>query len=328
MDNMDDTKLKTADDVSHVFTGGGDDTVQPFQLDSSSLRGRAVRLGPMLDEILSAHDYPNPIAHLVAEAMVAALLLSSMLKYKGIFTLQTSGDGPVKMLVADVTSDGKVRACASYDPERLQHAREQLSALKATESSENHLAQYLGKGHIALTVDQGPDIERYQALVELKGSSMTDCVQHYFQQSKQMGSGIKMSVGQRDGQWRAGAIMLQKTDEDDAYSEAGTGNINEDDWRRAMILLDTCTDGELLAPILHSNELLLRLFHEEGVRVYDPVSIEKSCRCDADKVEAILRGMTDEELEYMADEGGISMRCEFCSHDYVFALSDIQSKIN
>ena len=109
--------------------------VQPFQLEVSSLGGRAVRLNGALDEILTPHDYPDPVAHLVGETIAAALLLSSMIKYDGIFTLQTSGDGPVQMLVADVTSDGDVRGCASFDEERLQKAREQLSALKTSESA-------------------------------------------------------------------------------------------------------------------------------------------------------------------------------------------------
>ena len=147
-------------DASRVFEVADDDVVQGFQLDTSSLRGRAVRLGSVLNDILEPHAYPNPVAHLVAETVTLALLLSSMLKYEGVFTLQIKGDGPVDLVVADVTSAGEVRACAHFDDERLEQARQQLAGLKATESSRNHLAQYLGKGYIAFTVEQGEPVER------------------------------------------------------------------------------------------------------------------------------------------------------------------------
>ena len=309
------------------FETADDNVVQTFQLEVSNLRGRAVRLGSILDDILGPHDYPHPVAHLVAETITTALLLSSMLKYDGIFTLQASGDGPIKMLVADVTSGGEVRGCASFDEERLQHAREQLSALKTVESSQNHLAQYLGKGYIAFTVDQGGKTDRYQGIVDLKGSSLVDCVQHYFTQSEQIGTGVKMSAGLRDGKWRAGAVMLQHMPEDERNAQAGAGNIEEDDWRRAMILLDTCTDDELLAPDMHSNLLLMKLFHEEGVRVFEPQAVQKGCRCDSKKVERIILGMSQDDLDYMADGMEVSMRCEFCSREFVFDLKEIQRKI-
>lgn len=297
-----------------------DNVIQTFQLESSSLRGRVVRLGSVLDEILGAHDYPDTVAHLVAETVTLALLLSSMLKYEGIFTLQTKGDGPVGMLVADVTSGGDVRGCASFDPERLDHAAEQLAALEATESAQNHLAQYLGKGYIAFTVDQAGMKERYQGIVDLHGSSLIDCVQHYFNQSEQISTGIKMAAGLRDGRWRAGGIMLQKLPEDDGYSEHIISNTREDDWRRAMILMGSCTDDEFLDAGLHSNTLLMRLFHEEGVRVFRPVSVRKNCRCSDEKVQNIMRMMEDDDLSYLAQDGRIVMRCEFCSREYGYDL--------
>lgn len=303
-------------DAFSTFEAADDNVVQTFQLDVSALRGRAVRLGSALNDILEPHDYPNPVAHLVAETVTLTLLLSSMLKYDGIFTLQTKGDGPVDMLVADVTSEGHVRACAHYDPDRLEHAREQLSALKSTETSRNHLAQYLGKGYIAFTVDQGGNEERYQGIVQLEGSSLVDCVQHYFNQSEQIGTGIKMAIGQRDGTWRGGGIMLQKMPEDDGNAE--TSNLGEDDWRRSMILMESCTEDELLDADLHSNILLTRLFHEEDVRVFKPMDIIKSCRCDEERVLSVLLMMSVDDLDYMEKDGVIAMRCEFCSKEYAY----------
>ena len=303
------------------------DIIQPFQLESSDLRGRFVRIGAVLDDVLGPHGYPNPVAHLVAEMMTLSLLLSTMLKFEGIFTLQAQGDGPVSMLVADVTSAGVVRGCASFDKERLQHAREQLSALKADESAQNHLAQYLGKGHIAFTVDQGIENGRYQGIVDLKGSSLIDCVQHYFQQSEQIGTGIKMAVGLRDEKWSAGAIMLQHMPEEGGNAKAGKENQGEDDWRRAMILMDTCTDDELLSPSLHGHELLVRLFHEEGVRIFDHINVSTACRCDEGRVRNVLFSMPNDDLEHIAKDGVISMVCEFCSTAYEYELKKLLKDI-
>lgn len=304
-----------------------DNFFQIFQLEASNIRGRIIRMGSVLDEILEAHDYPLPIAHLVAETITLTLALSSMLKYEGVFTLQVQGDGPLKMLVSDVTSEGIVRACASFDAERFQNSREQIAALKTTESSQNHLAQYLGKGHIAFTVDQGKHTERYQGIVELKGASMVDCVQHYFVQSEQIGTGIKMAVGKRDGKWRAGAIMLQHMPEDEANIQAGAGNLDEDDWRRAMTLLDSCTDDEFLDVSLDADQLLMRLFHEEGVRVYEHKDIKKGCRCDSQRVENILYSMSEDDINHMNIKGNIEMTCEFCSRIYTFDTKDVLRKI-
>ncbi len=309
--------------VFEAFDRADDNVIQNFSLDVSSLRGRAVRLGLVLDEILDAHDYPRPVAHLLAETVTLALLLSAMLKYEGIFTLQTQGDGPVHMLVADVTSAGAVRGYASFDAERVEHAREGLEALKTTESSQNHLAQYLGKGYIAFTVDQGGHMERYQGIVELKGASLVDCVQHYFNQSEQIVSGIKMAVGHRESGWRAGGMMLQKLPEDDGYADRFTGNTDEDDWRRAMVLMDSATEGELLDPFLHSNVLITRLFHQEEPRVFEPKAVYKECRCSDERVEGVLRMLSEEEIEYMIKDESISMKCEFCSREYVRSAKDV-----
>lgn len=309
------------------MSGIDDNFVQGFQLETSNLRGRIVRLGSVLDDILSAHSYPLPIAHLVGEVVALSIVLSVMLKFDGIFTLQAQGDGPLGMLVADITSAGVVRGCASYNAERFEKAREQLSALKTPEGSQNHLAQYLGKGYMAFTVDQNNGVDRYQGVVELKGYSLVDCIQHYFKQSEQIGTGIKMAVGQREGKWRAAAIMLQHMPEDEKNPQAGFGNVQEDDWRRAMILLDSCTDSEFLDPDLDAETLLFRLFHEEGVRVFDRHQVHKGCRCDTGRVENILFTMSDDDLEYMSQDGVITMTCEFCSTSYRFETDEIRSRI-
>ena len=292
--------------------------IQPFQLESSNLRGRQVKLDTVLDEILKAHDYPLPVAHLVGETITLTLLLSSMLKYEGIFTLQIKGDGPISLLVADIIQpEGVIRGCAAFDEERLSHAREQLSALKTVDSSQNQLAQYLGQGYLAFTVDPENAGERYQGIVDLKGASLTDCVQHYFTQSEQINTGIKMSVGIRDDKWYAGGIMLQTLPEHEVNREAGVSNLAEDDWRRAMILMDTATDDELLSDDVSVHDMLTRLFHEEGVRVFDPQNVSHACRCSLERVETMVEMMSEEDVAYMTKNGKIEMTCEFCSKTYI-----------
>lgn len=310
---------------SPVPPGTADNVIQPFQLESSGLRGRIVKLGSLLDDILTPHAYPEVVSHLVAENLTLSLLLSSMLKYEGIFTLQAQGDGPVRMLASDVTSSGAARACASFDAERLEKTVSVLGELDSPETSNNQLAQYLGKGYIAFTVDPAsPDMERYQGIVELKGASLVDCVQHYFSQSEQIMTGIKMAVGYRAGKWRAAGIMLQKMPEEGGYNAAGRSNFEEDDWRRAMILMDSCTEDEFLSPALSPNDLLFRLFHEEGVRVFQPRAVHKECRCSQERVENILKMMSEDDRDYMKVDGKISMHCEFCGTDYVFGDNDIK----
>lgn len=294
------------------------DTIIPFQLESSGLRGRIVRLGPVLDQILGAHGYPVAVNQLVGETVTLTTLLSSMLKYEGIFTLQTSGDGPVKMLVSDMTSAGQVRGYAGFDADRLKHVVDQFSAFSSDidGGSDNQLAQLLGKGYIAFTVDQGDSAERYQGIVELKGASLTECVQHYFVQSEQIATGIRMVVGQGpDGNWQAQGMMLQQMPED--RRNIKPGHQDEDDWRRAMILMQSASEAELLNPDLTPYDILNRLFHEEGVRVYDAHGVFKGCRCSMERVEAVLSMMSAEDRADMVVDDKITMTCEFCNQDYV-----------
>ncbi len=287
-------------DDSHVLT---------FDLERANLRGRIIRLGGTLDQIIGAHDYPPAIGKLVAETVTLSVLLSSMLKYEGIFILQAQGDAAVTRLVSDVTSSGEVRATAGYDAEKL----EKLLA----ETPDPDIRSLLGKGYIAFTVDQGEYMERYQGIVELKGHSLRDSIHHYFSQSEQIGTAIRMTVEKNEaGNWKAGAIMLQHVPDH--------SNIPQDvkpvaeNWNRAQILLETCKDEELLDPKLHDETLLYRLFHEEGVRVYRPSSVSKGCRCTNEKLQSILALLSKEDREHATKDGKITMTCEFCNKDFCF----------
>jgi molecular chaperone Hsp33 len=233
------------------------------------------------------------------------------------------------MLVADMTSEGYIRGCATFNEERVAGVASQLSAFsdEMDESSDNHLAQLLGKGYIAFTVDQGQDTERYQGIVELKGRSLTECVQHYFSQSEQIETGIKMAVGRRKGGWRSGGIMVQQMPKEGGEKgvKSATSSFDEDDWRRTMIFLQSCTEEELLSPELHGHDILTRLFHEEGVRVFEPLPLEHKCRCSDEKVRNILAMLPEEEREEMIEDGDLSMTCEFCSRTYRLQPADLKT---
>lgn len=289
-----------------------DNFIQPFQLESSHIRGRIVRLGSVLDDILTAHEYPDDVLQLTGETLTLCAMLSSMLKYEGIFTLQTQGDGPVKMLVADMTSGGDIRACASFKEEELNAA-----------SFKDNRAELLGTGYMAFTVDQGEHSERYQGIVELKNTSLAGSVQHYFTQSEQIATGMMMAVGKVDGKWRGCGIMVQQMPEETENYNKDQSNVHEDDWRRTMVLLSSVKDEEMLAGDLSAEDLLLRLFHEEGVRIFEQTELKKNCRCSADRVKNILISMSEEDLRDVTIDGKITMTCEFCSTHYVFDPQEI-----
>jgi molecular chaperone Hsp33 len=287
-----------------------DDLIQPFQLETTAFRGRLVRLGASLDEIFGKHDYPAPVARLLSEALALAGALAGALKYDGIFTLQTKGDGPVGMIVADVTSTGDVRGYAQFDGARVAGVGEDAD-----------LPTLLGKGYLAFTVDQGEHTERYQGIVELLGTTLAECTQHYFRQSEQLVTGLSVTARRVGGHWRAGALMLQRLAEGAANLASAT--VEADDWQRSMVLMGTVTADELVDPQLTAHTLLFRLFHEEGVRAFAPVHVRHACRCSRERVETVLRTLPAEDVEHMKVDGMITATCEFCSTAYRFTDADV-----
>lgn len=280
-----------------------DNLVQTFQLESSGLRGRIIRLGDVIDDILGRHDYPTGVKALAGEAAGLALLLSSMLKYEGVFTLQIQGDGPVPLVVADVTHSLDLRACARI--------RENASIV-----GHEDMGTLTGAGYLAFTVDQGDEMERYQGIVALDPRGLQESLLHYFAQSEQIATGVRFAIGRNaEGKWRAGGIILQRLPE---QSGGVGGETHEDDWRRAMILLQSCSDNELMDPALSQNDLLFRLFHEEGVRIYDPVTVRDMCRCSPDRAENIVRMLSPDERREMEVDGSFVVTCEFCNRAYEF----------
>jgi len=240
------------------------DLIQPFQLDLANIRGRSVRLAGVLDELLALHNYPPQVEQIVAEAAVATVLLAALLKYEGVFTLQAKGDGPVSLLVVDVTTGGDVRAYARFDAERLTDRDASLVSL-------------IGEGYLAFTVDQGENTEGYQGIVALTGPTLADALAHYFEQSEQLPTAAKLAARRYPDGWRAGAVLIQHLPEEDEGRIKKSPAENEEDFNRARILMSTAAEVELLDRTLDLNSLLYRLFHEEQVRVFTPHAIQRGC---------------------------------------------------
>ncbi len=289
------------------------DTVQPFLLESSDIRGRLLRLEEVSSEILRRHDYPEPVAHLLAEMLALCGGLAAMLKYDGVFTLQASGDGALRIMVVDVTSEGAMRGYAGFDQDKLDQVVADAAGRRPT------VPELFGKGSLAFTVDQGSHSERYQGIVVLDGDTLADCLQHYFMQSEQLQSGIVLAAGRRGGAWVSAALVLQRLPEEHISTIE-----NEDDWRRAMVLQASCSPEELLDDSLPLNDLLYRLFHEEGVRVFEPRPLTEACRCSGEKLESVLAAMPRAEIEDLKINGSIEVTCEFCTKVYRFDDADLE----
>ena len=309
-----------------------DDAVVPFEVAALDLRGRVVRLGPALDEILSRHNYPTPVSKLLGEAIVLTVLLGASLKFEGRFILQTQSDGPVRMLVVDYRSAGRVRACAQFDAARVGALPE------ATAGS------LLGRGHLAMTIDQGPDMNRYQGLVALSGEGLEVAAHEYFLRSEQIPTRVRLAVAEELStaasglrrRWRAGGLMLQflpkkaermrgpDLDPGDAPEGAVPHIVPEDDaWVEGQALVATVANVELIDPALSSERLLYRLFHEHGVRVFRSAAVEAKCSCSRERVENILRSFSAEDRTGMVEDGRILVTCEFCNAKYAFSPDSV-----
>jgi molecular chaperone Hsp33 len=307
-------------------TGAGkfSDYVLPFQLEASGARGRLVRLGPAVDQILGRHAYPEPVSLVLGEAVTLTAMLGAALKFDGKFILQTQSNGPVGFLVVHYNSPGHLRGYASFNRDDVDR----------TANGGGGDAVMLGDGHLAMTIDPGAGMERYQGIVALAGNTLVDAAHEYFAQSEQIPTFIRIAVARHytagDGggpgrwTWRAGGLMVQKLtgeggrqDSGDFSPPAGNG-ADDDGWRRAHALAATVEDHELLDPTLSPERLLYRLFHEEQVRAYRAAPLDAKCNCSRERVESMMNQFSAEEMEGMAEDGVITVTCEFCTAHYKF----------
>jgi molecular chaperone Hsp33 len=314
------------------FGHAGDDHVVPFEVGPLDVRGRAVQLGPMLDAILARHDYPEPVARLLAEACVLTVLLGTSLKFEGKFILQTRTDGPIDMLVADFSTPHALRAYARFDADRLE------ALLAVGEKTQQTL---LGNGVLALTIDQGEHMQRYQGIVALDGVTLEEAARTYFRQSEQIPTDLRLSVaklvvpGARE-QWRAGGLLAQFLPESPERMRApdlhgGDGDPRDaaampadNSWQEVQALLATVDASELLDPTVGAERLLYRLFHEHGVRVFGGVRVADKCSCSRDRIQGILQGFSAEEIKESTKDGKINVACEFCSTEYEFSPEEFE----
>ncbi|MFI5002137.1 MAG: Hsp33 family molecular chaperone HslO [Reyranellales bacterium] len=299
------------------------DRALPFQLGALGVRGRLIRLGPSLDDIIERHGYPLAVARPLAEAMVLCAALATSLKYDGIFTLQISGDGPIRLLVTDLTTDGALRGYAQFDSWKLA-----VALGGSAEAPDGYVPRLFGQGRLTFTVDQGQHTERYQGVVPLEGATLGDCAHTYFRQSEQLPTGIKIvarrDAGDGDRHWRAAALMVQQMPEFDAGRIDVDLEQREDDWRKAVILMASATEAEMLDPGLPGATLLHRLFHAERPRQFERRAFAARCRCSRGRIDRVLRSIRREELDDLRDKTGrVSVKCEFCSTEYAYDDGDL-----
>lgn len=319
-------------DESFTPTGPGngdrnDDSVAAFQLDTRPVSGRVVRLGPVIDDILSAHDLPVPVAALLGEAVLLAVLIGDSLKFDGRLIVQASGantnpgglggEGAVSFIVADYAVGEGVRGFARFDAARV-------AGLEAEHGPRPGAGRLLGPGAFAMTIDQGSDMDRYQGVVALEGPTLAACAEHYFAQSEQVPTRIRLAVGQEmlpggKTNWRAGGAILQRIAGDD------TRGHDPHAFSDAQVLFDTVEDDELLDPGVSSSKLLFRLFHEDGVRLQVAKPVMKRCTCERERLARILAGFPAEDRDDMVKDGAVVMTCEYCNRDWRFTDAEIDA---
>ncbi len=293
--------------------------VQPFHLHLKPVRGRLVRLGPLADALLGRHPALHPaVLTLMGEAMALTAALATALKFRGSFSLQAKGDGPVPMLLADCTEGGALRGYARADEAKLA---KMLRAEPAPPAG-----ALLGTGYLAFTCDQGPEMDRYQGIVALEGVTLADMTGTYFRSSEQLQSRVHLACARTDAGWRASALVLERVAGEGGVDPQSDADSQEDAWHTALALAGTITPAELLDDTLPSERLLHRLFHAEGLALDRARALSYGCRCSRARLAQVLEGFPQDDLDHMAEEGAITMTCEFCNLDFRFDRAEVQSR--
>ncbi len=284
-----------------------DNLVAAFQIEGQPARGRIVRLGAVVDEIISRHAYPEPVANLLGEACALAALVGASLKFDGRLIVQAQGDGPVSFVVADYDTAGGLRGYCRFDADRVAEVSSGFARPGAK--------TLLGGGVFMMTIDPGEDRDRYQGMTPIEGETLALCAETYFKQSEQVPTRVRLAVGQLQNaegtSWRAGGAMIQNIAEDDARGSTS------DAWERAQILFQTLGEDELVDPLVPPETLLYRLFHEDGVRLFPARPLHAFCRCSDERVVGMLRSFSEDDIGDMVEEdGNIHVTCEYCSRAY------------
>lgn len=283
-----------------------DDLVAAFSIEDHPARGRVVRLGAVVDEILSRHDYPEPVANLLGEACALAALVGASLKFEGRLIVQAQGNGPVQYVVADYDTSGALRGYCRFDAGRVAEASRGFARPGAR--------TLLGEGLFVMTLDPADLKERQQGIVPIEGETLALCAEQYFGQSEQTPTRVRLAVAElqnADGRsWRAGGAILQNIAGDDARGDTAEA------WEHVRTLFDTLGEDELVDPTIPPETLLYRLFHEDGVRLFPAKPLVARCRCDTDRILGMLRTFPPEDRADMLEDGRIVVTCEYCSRRY------------
>ncbi|MDG6093534.1 Hsp33 family molecular chaperone HslO [Acetobacter sp. AN02] len=295
--------------------------VTPFYLDNQPVRGRLVRPGVLTDALLSRHDNPYVISALAGKALALVGGLASALKFQGSFSLQIRGDGPVSMVVADCTDDGALRFYVRHDEEELEQLLGEI-----TSPTDRDL---VGSGYMALTVDQGPETERHQGIVEITGDDLAEMAMHYFETSEQHSVFIRLASAMTDSGWRTGGLIMEKiAAEGGVVAEHITGETSpegDEAWETALMLARTLTGAELLDDNLSSSALLYRLFHEQELCLGHDRALAYGCRCSRARLAGVLGGFSEDDLDHMTECDTITMTCEFCNVSFRFDRDEIST---
>ena len=290
-----------------------------FNLDNNVFRGRIIRLERVMSDIFSHLHYPENVAMAVSEMSALAAMLASLMKYEGLFTLQIYGDGPISTLISDVTSEGKIRACARYDEKKMKKAQ----ALRKTDGELEAAPFWLGKGNLVFTVDQGKGTEPYQGIVDLQGSSLEACALRYFKYSEQIDTHLHLYLNKKGNVWQSAGILIQKMPTAGGSSQPEDEAQIAENWNENKILLDSLTAEELFDSSLSLEDILFRLFHEHEVRVVKENEYYFGCRCSRDKLLGTLSSMKETEIDAMVENGKITATCGFCGQVYTFDKGEL-----
>jgi molecular chaperone Hsp33 len=336
-------EIHMSDVMSLVEDGAEDDVIVPFSVSSLDVRGRTGQFGAVIDTILARHAYPQPVAQLLAQTLTLTALLGSSLKFDGKFIMQTQTDGPVSLLVADLRANGALRGYARFD----------AGYFAANPNLKGAPSELLGNGVLAFTVDQGEYMQRYQGMVQLNGQSLEEAAVHYFRQSEQLPTEIRLSVAQlftpsasgkgAAAQWRAGGMIAQfmPTEPDRmkpwdlpggdapegsaAMADFLEDNGEDDAWTEAKALIRTISDVELTDPEIGAERLLYRLFNQHDPRRFEALPIRDECSCSRERLKDVLLSFSEEERSESVVDDRITVDCEFCSTHYEFKMEELGS---
>ncbi len=296
------------------------DNCTSFHIDNGAFLGRIVRLDEVLNVILGKHKYPTQVSATLAECTALGILLSSTIKYNGLFTLQIESKGQISMVAVDVTSDGKIRACANFDAEKIKQAKE----LRKTEDVIEEAPHYLGEGVLAFTVDQGENTQLYQGIVELRGKTMSECAARYFKQSEQIDTYLQLYLqvpkSEHDG-WKAAGVLLQKMPE--IGGKVSTDIDIDELWNEAQIFMQSLKTEEIFDYKLSSSEILNRLYHANNLVISNTKEYKFGCRCRRDKLLNTLHTFSQDDIEAMIENNKITATCGFCAECYSFEPGEI-----